>query len=75
MPTWVIAIFAAMAALVPTGVYFTATVLQYSYTGTGTGPMHAAPGPLLGAGAMPALLALGAAYWVARRARPRSPGK
>lgn len=72
MPGWVLAIFALMAAAVPAGVYFTATVFGYTYGGYGTGPLDAAPGPLLGAGIAPALLILGAAYRVARRSRRNS---
>jgi len=75
MPVWVLTVFAGMAAAVPAGVYFTATFMGYSYTGNGTGPAFAAPGPLLGTGAIPALLAVGAAYWAARRSRRRSAGK
>jgi len=69
MPGWVVAVFGAMAALVPTGVYFTAEFLGYGYSGYGTGPVVGAPGPLAGAGIIPALFAVGAAYWVGRRSR------
>ena len=70
MPGWVMAIFAAMAAAVPAGVYFTAQFLGYTYGGYGTGDaLGPAPAPLLGAGIIPALLAIGAAYGVARRFR------
>ena len=76
MPSWVMAVFAAMAALVPAGVYFTATFLSYTYSGYGTGPaVGPAPGPLLGAGVIPALVAIGAAYYVARRTRRGSVGE
>jgi hypothetical protein len=76
MPSGVMAIFAAMAALVPAGVYFTATLLGYSYSGDGTGPaLSGAPGPLLAAGIIPALVTIGAAYFVARRSRRGSVGK
>lgn len=68
MPGWIMAVFAAMAALVPAGVYFTASFLGYAYTGPGTGPAFSgAPGPLLAAGVVPALVTIGAAYFVARR--------
>ena len=75
MPAWVIAIFFSITALVPAGVYFTAAVMSHTHSGHGTGPAFGAPGPLVGAGVMPALLAGGAAYWVARRSRRRSAGK
>jgi hypothetical protein len=70
MAGWVMAIFAAMAAVVPAGVYFTVGFMGYTVSGPGTGPaLNGAPGPLLGAGLVPALLAIGAAYWIARRSR------
>jgi hypothetical protein len=70
MPGWVMAVFAAMALLVPAGVYFTASFFGYIYGGYGTGPaLGPAPGPLLGMGVIPALLAIGVVYWVARRSR------
>ena len=70
MPGWVMAVFVAMAALVPAGLYFTATFLGYTYGGYGTGPeLGPAPGPLLGVGVIPALLATGLIYWFARRSR------
>ncbi len=68
MPNWVLAVFAAMAALVPAGVYFTASFGGYTYSGYGEA-IDAAPGPLLGAGIIPALLVIGAAYRVVRRSR------
>jgi len=68
------AIFGLITAAVPAGVYFTASFWGYTYSGYGTGPVLGAPGPLAGAGAIPALLAVGAAYWAARRARRRSAG-
>ena len=68
-PAWIMAIFAGMAAAVPAGVYFTASLLGYTYSGYGTGPVDAAPGPLLGAGIIPAVIAAGAAYHVFRRSR------
>ena len=69
MPSWVLVVFAGMAALVPAGVYFTAYFLGYSYEGYGTGPLSPAPGPVAGVGIVPALLIAGAAYYVARRFR------
>lgn len=76
MPTWVLAIFASMAALVPVGVYFTATFMGYTYSGTGTGPaLSGAPGPLLAGGIIPAIVTIGAAYFAARRSRRGSAGK
>ena len=73
MPGWVLAVFAAMAALVPAGVYFTVSFLDYSYSGYGTGPaVNAAPGPLLGAGIVPAALVIGAVYRFVRRGRRNS---
>jgi hypothetical protein len=68
MPAWILALFAAIAALVPAGVYFTASLFGYTSSGYGTGPaLSAAPGPLLAAGVIPALVTIGAAYFVARR--------
>jgi hypothetical protein len=76
MPGWVMAVFAAMAALIPAGVYFTATFLNYTYSGYGTGhAISGAPGPLLAGGIIPTLVTLGAAYFVARRSRRGSGGK
>ena len=76
MPAWVMAIFAGIAAAVPVGVYFTASVFGYTYTGEGTGAaLSGAPGPLLAAGIVPALVTIGAAYFVARRSRRSSAGK
>jgi hypothetical protein len=70
MPSWVLGVFAGMAALVPAGVYFTAYFLGYTYEGIGTGPsLSPAPGPVAGVGLVPALLIAGAAYYVARRFR------
>jgi hypothetical protein len=75
MPSWVLAVFIGFAALVPAGVFFTASFLGYTYEGFGTGSaLSGAPGPLLGAGIVPALLAIGAAYFVGRRSR-RGPSK
>jgi hypothetical protein len=68
MPTWVLALFALFAAVVPAGVFFTASFLNYGYQGYGTGPaLYGAPGPLLGAG-LPVLLVAGG-YWAVRRYR------
>src|SRR5262249_37061452 len=75
LPGWVLTIFLGMAALVPAGVYFTATLLSYTYSGYGTGTIGAAPGPLLGAGIIPALIVIGAAYRLARRSRRGSLGE
>ncbi len=69
MPGWVLAVFASMAALVPAGVAFTASFMGYTYDGVGTGPALGAPGPLLGAGIVPAIMALGAAYYMSRSRR------
>ena len=70
MPGWIIATFAAMAALVPAGIYFTISFMGYTYSGYGTGSaLAAAPGPLLGAGIIPALLTISAGYYVVRRSR------
>ena len=76
MPGWVMAVFLAMAALVPAGVYFTVTFLGQTYSIAGTGPaLSGAPGPLLAAGIIPALVTIGAAYFVARRSRRGSVGE
>jgi hypothetical protein len=76
VPGWVMAIFAVLAALVPAGVYFTTNILGFTVGGYGTGPsLNGAPGPLLAAGIIPALVTIGAAYFVARRSRRRSSGK
>jgi len=73
MPGWVLAVFMVMAAAVPAGVYFTASFLSYTYSGYGTGPaINAAPGPLLGAGLIPAALVIGAAYRFLRKTRQRN---
>ena len=70
IPGWVLAIFLAMAAVVPAGVYFTATLFfppnqSYTYVGQGT---SGAPGPIEGAG-IPGLLMAGGGYWLVRRRR------
>jgi hypothetical protein len=65
MPAWVLAIFALVAAAIPAGVYFTASFLNYSYEGYGTGAaLQGAPGPLLGAG-LPVLIVAGG-FWAVR---------
>jgi hypothetical protein len=70
LPAWVLAIVLGIAAAVPVGVYFTVTLFfppdqQFTYSGYG---LHAAPGPLAGAG-LP-LLAVGfGVYWMIKRRR------
>ncbi|MCK1619030.1 hypothetical protein IVA96_20905 [Bradyrhizobium sp. 159] len=71
LPGWVLAIFLTMAAAVPAGVYFTATLFfppdqSYSYVGQGTA--QGAPGPVAGAGLSIAAVAY-AAYWIISRRR------
>jgi hypothetical protein len=71
LPGWVLAIFLVMAAAVPAGVYFTATLFfppDQSYTYVGEGTLHAAPGPIAGAG-LPALAVGSGVYWLIRRRR------
>jgi len=71
LPGWVLAIFLAMAAAVPAGVYFTATLFfppDQSYTYVGQGTAQGAPGPLAGAGISFAAVAYGA-YWMLKRRR------
>jgi hypothetical protein len=76
MPAWVMALFTAIAALVPAGVYLTVTLFGYTFNGTGTGPgLSGAPGPLLAGGIIPALVTIGATYFVVRRSRRGSAGK
>ena len=69
LPGWVLAIFLSMAALVPVGVYFTATLFfppNQTYTYVGQGTYSGAPGPIAGAG-LP-FLAIGyGAYWLMKR--------
>jgi hypothetical protein len=71
LPGWVLAIFLTMAAAVPVGVYFTATLFlppDQSYTYVGQGTALGAPGPVAGVG-LP-FLAIGyAAYWLIKRRR------
>ncbi|MDA9463544.1 hypothetical protein [Bradyrhizobium sp. CCBAU 53415] len=74
LPGWVLAIFLTMAAAVPAGVYFTATLFfppDQSYTYVGQGTAQGAPGPVAGAGLSFAAVAY-AAYWIVRR-RQRKP--
>ncbi|MCK1597289.1 hypothetical protein IVA87_26230 [Bradyrhizobium sp. 147] len=71
LPGWVLAIFLTMAAAVPAGVYFTATLFfppDQSYTYVGQGTAQGAPGPVAGAGLSIAAVAY-AAYWIIRRRR------
>jgi LPXTG-motif cell wall-anchored protein len=73
LPGWVLAIFLGMAAVVPVGVYFSATLFfppDQSYTYVGQGTYHGAPGPIAGAG-IPALLMAGG-YWLFRRRRRKA---
>ena len=70
LPGWVLAIFLVMAAAVPAGVYFTATLFfppnqSYTYVGQGT---YGAPGPIAGAG-LPFLVVGYGVYWMIRRRR------
>jgi hypothetical protein len=69
LPAWVLAIFLSMAALVPVGVYFTATLFfppDQVYTYVGQGVYSGAPGPIAGAG-LPFLAAGYGAYWLMKR--------
>lgn len=77
MPAWVLAAFAAAAAFVPLGVYFTMSFIGgYTVSGYGTGTaLDAAPGPLLGAGIIPAAMVVGVAYRFIRRNRRRPSGE
>lgn len=71
LPGWVLAIFLSMAALVPAGVYFAATLFfppDQVYTYVGQGTFKGAPGPIVGAG-IPFLVAGYGAYWLMRRRR------
>lgn len=71
LPAWVLAIFLLMAAAVPAGVYFTATVFfppDVSYTYQGVGTYQGAPGPVAGVG-LPFVAAAFGAYWLIKRRR------
>ncbi len=73
IPGWVLAIFFSMAALVPVGVYFTATLIfppDQIYTYVGQGTYHGAPGPIAGAG-LPFLAAGYGVYWLVRRRKSK----
>jgi hypothetical protein len=77
LPGWVLAIFLTMAAAVPAGVYFTATLFfppdqSYTYVGVGTGEVRGAPGPIAGAGISGLLMLGGGAYWLFRRQRRKA---
>jgi hypothetical protein len=70
LPAWVLAIFLGIAAAVPVGVYFFAALffppdVLYTYSGYG---LHAAPGPIAGAG-LPLLAAGFGVYWMIKRRR------
>jgi hypothetical protein len=70
MPGWVLAIFLTMAAAIPAGVYFTATLFfppNQVYTYHGEGTYRGAPGPAAGAG-IPFAVGAGI-YWYVRRRR------
>ena len=71
LPGWVLAIFLSMAALVPAGVYFTATLFlppDHVYTYVGKGTYSGAPGPIAGAG-LPFLAVGCGVYWLVKRRR------
>ena len=71
LPGWVLAIFIGMAAVVPVGVYFTATLFSppdQSYTYVGQGTYQGAPGPIAGAG-LPFLAVGYGIYWIIKRRR------
>ena len=71
IPAWVLAIFLAMAAAVPAGVYFTATLFfppGQTYTYVGQGTYQGAPGPAAGAGLPFAAVTYGV-YWMVKRRR------
>jgi hypothetical protein len=71
LPGWVLAIFLSMAALVPVGVYFTATLFlppDHVYTYVGQGTYSGAPGPIAGAGLPFAAVGFGV-YWLMKRRR------
>jgi hypothetical protein len=72
LPGWVLAIFLTMAAAVPAGVYFTATLFfppDQSYTYVGQGTYHGAPGPVVGAGIPSLIVVAGGVYWMIKRRR------
>lgn len=74
LPGWALAIFLAMAAAIPAGVYFTATLFvppDHSYTYVGQGTARGAPGPIAGAGLSFAAAAYGV-YWMVKRRRRKS---
>jgi hypothetical protein len=75
LPGWVLAIFLTMAAAVPVGVYFTATLFfppNQTYTYVGQGTYQGAPGPIVGVGIPALVMALmGGGYWFVRRRRQR----
>jgi len=71
LPAWVLAIFLSMAALVPAGVYFAATLFfppDHIYTYVGQGTYNGAPGPIAGAGLPFAAIGYGV-YWLIKRRR------
>jgi hypothetical protein len=71
IPAWALAIFLAMAAAVPAGVYFTATLFfppNQVYTYVGQGTYQGAPGPAAGAGLVFVAVACGM-YWMVKRRR------
>ena len=71
LPSWVLAIFLSMAALVPAGVYFTATLVfppDQIYTYVGQGTYKGAPGPIAGVG-LPFLAVGYGVYWLIKRRR------
>ena len=73
LPAWVLAIFLTMAAAVPVGVYFTATLFfppDQTYTYVGQGTYQGAPGPIAGAGLPFLAVAYGVYRMVRRRRKP-----
>jgi hypothetical protein len=71
LPGWVLAIFLSMAAAVPVGVYFAATLFfppDQVYTYVGQGTYSGAPGPIAGAG-LPFLAVGYGVYWLIKRRR------
>ena len=71
IPAWVLAIFLSMAALVPAGIYFTATLFfppDQVYTYVGQGTYSGAPGPIAGAGLPFAAIGYGV-FWLVKRRR------